>query len=255
MLNNPVMKKITFLLIILPLLGFGQSYYFDFNTNGDKEGWASSGLVFTGTTPNPTSGYLQADGQGSGAGFPGIRVPLATSSSVGNTLIYSDYTVVRIVAENATNFTTWQLLNLDNGNNNMGAGTKTDFTMPVVVSGAGYSTFDVVLPTNPDNVAGLIDQIGFRAKLAGTDPTGVTGTLKINQIIIINTITANIATNGDFETNGGELTPWTANGPDASASLETGNGGGSAGRLTYDQAATNNNVLFNSFFDVFNLGQ
>ena len=241
------MKKITiFLLLVAPLFIFSQSYYMDFDTDDDTEGWTSSGLLLNTVSPNPSGGVLQADGQGLGTGFPGIRLPLA-SSPVGGTLTYSDYTVVRIVAENVTSQVTWQLINHDNGDNAFGTGEKTDFDMPIVTAGSGYTTFDIVLPANPDNATGIIDQIGLRAK-EGNDP-GVSGTLKIDQIVIINTITVEVVTNGTFEDGSGSLSPWTVNGPDISASLVTGNGGGNASRLHFTQDATDNNSYDNVVYD------
>jgi hypothetical protein len=39
------MKKITHILFfVLPFLGFGQSYYYDFNTDGDFEGFTQGGI-------------------------------------------------------------------------------------------------------------------------------------------------------------------------------------------------------------------
>ena len=177
-------------------------------------------------------------------GFQQIRTP------DGLGLVEGDYTIVRIVAENlltetATpgNHETFRIVNYDIGDNSAGNGEQSgNLTIPY---GAGFNTYDFAIPSNPDN-AGVLDRIGLRIQLGSG--SGLAGTFKIDQFIIINTLSVNIATNGDFENNGGELAPWVANGPDVSASLIAGNGGGSAGRLTFDQNATTNNTLRNSFF-------
>ena len=235
------MKKITTLLLfVLPFLCFGQSYYYDFNTNGDVEGFTQGGIP----SLDANGGSLVASDSPSAftGGFQQIRTPDGLGLNEG------DYTIVRIVAENlltetSGNHETFRIVNYDIGSTNVGNSvTSGDVTIPY---GAGFNTYDFAIPTNPDN-GGVLDRIGLRIQLASG--SGLAGTFKIDQLIIVNTLTVNIATNGDFENNGGELTPWVANGPDVTASLIAGNGGGSAGRLTFDQNASTNNTLRNSFF-------
>jgi len=237
------MKKNTYILFfVLPFLGFGQSYYYDFNTDGDLEGFTHGGIP----SLNVSGGVLEATDTPTpyAGGFQQIRTP------DGLGLVEGDYTMVRIVAENlltetATpgNHETFKIVNYDIGDNSPGNGEQSgNLTIPY---GVGFNTYDFAIPSNSDN-AGVLDRIGLRIQLGGS--SGLAGTFKIDQFIIINTLSVNIATNGDFENNGGELVPWIANGPDVSASLTTGNGGGSAGRLTFNQNATTNNTLRNSFF-------
>lgn len=231
------MKKFVSLLIVaLPFLCLGQSYYYDFNTDGDPEDFQQGGIPGF----DVSNGVLVAsDFTG---GFQQIRSP------EGLNLVEGDYTIVRIVAENLLtstdgNHETFRIVNYDIGSNNAGAGEQSsNLTIPY---GEGFATYDFAIPANSDN-NGILDRIGLRIQLA--NGSGLSGTLKIDQLIIVNTLSVNIASNGDFENNGGELAPWTANGADVSASLTTGNGGGNAGRLTFNQDATENNTLRNSFY-------
>ncbi|APY08228.1 hypothetical protein BWZ20_07895 [Winogradskyella sp. J14-2] len=235
------MRRFTILLFaVVPFFIFGQSYYYDFNTDGDLEGFTQGGIPsFT-----VSGGVLEASDTPTdySGGFQQIRTP------DGLGLVESDYTVVRLVVENlltstSGNHETFRIVNYDIGDNSAGNAEQSgNLTIP---HGAGFQTIDFAIPSNPDN-AGTLDRIGLRVQLNAAGD--LAGTLKIDQFIIVNTLSVNIVANGDFENNGGELAPWVADGSDVSASLTTGNGGGSAGRLTFDQNATGNNTLQNSFF-------
>ncbi|MDG5490069.1 T9SS type A sorting domain-containing protein [Psychroserpens sp. SPM9] len=241
------MKKITiFLLLISPFVVFSQSYYYDFDSDGDFEGFTQGGIP----SLNVFGGVLEATDSPNDytGGFQQIRTP------EGLNLVESDYTIVRLVVENlltgtSGNHETFRIVNYDIGDQNAGnAEQSSDITIPY---GPGFQTLDFAIPPNSDNT-GILDRIGLRIQLnvAGD----LAGTLKIDQFVIVNTLSVDIATNGDFENNGGELAPWMANGPDVSASLTTGHNGGSAGRLTFDQNATTNNTLQNSYF-IFNTNE
>ena len=231
-------------LVIFPLVGFGQSYYYNFDEDGNLENFTQGGIP----TLNVTGGALVASDTPSDytGGFQQIRTP------DGLNLVESNYTMVRLVVENllidntgggTANHELFRIINYDTGDDTAGNGVQSsNITIPY---GAGFQTLDFAIPTNPDN-AGVLDRVGLRIQL--NSDGDVSGTLRIDQFIILNTVTVNIATNGDFENNGGELTPWVANGSDVSASLTTGKVGGSGGRLTFDKNATTNNTLENSFY-------
>ncbi|GAA4304712.1 hypothetical protein GCM10023163_29160 [Aestuariibaculum suncheonense] len=218
---------------------------YTFNTDGDKEGWIAAGLDLSTSTPNPTGGYLIATGKGSGTGFPQIRseeyaplIPVGANQKIKITL----------VAENATDVTTWQISNLDTGSTNFGAGEIVEFNMPIVALGSGTSTFEMELPVNLDNVNGGISQVSIRAKSNATD--GTSGTISFDNISISITeeFTENsYVSNPDFET--GDLTNWSGNGGEVVASITTGNGGGSAGQLSFTNDQTKNNFLNNVIYD------
>ncbi|MFG6686464.1 T9SS type A sorting domain-containing protein [Mariniflexile sp. HNIBRBA6329] len=71
--------------------------------------------------------------------------------------------------------------------------------------------------------------------------------------LIATTITTenSFVLNPDFETGIGGLDNWSLGGPDASLSSTTGNGGGNAAQINFDQDITNqsNNLLENIVFD------
>ncbi|MDA9775501.1 T9SS type A sorting domain-containing protein, partial [Algibacter sp.] len=238
------MKKFTLLLLltVLPFIGFTQVKDYTFDIDNDKEGWAGAGLDLAVASPNPAGGFLIADGKGAGTGFPQMRSetysPLLAVAS--NQLIR-----VTIVAENATDQATWQFANLDEGSNNFGDSEFTEFTMPIVVSGSGTSTFEFDVARNLDNTGGGIEKFSLRAKVGGTP--GLTGTLKIDSITItlLTAATENAyVSNPDFEA--GFDTDWSATGPDITLSSTTGNGGGVAAQLDFTQdltSSSNNNLL------------
>ena len=228
------MKKITLLfLALLPFLGFGQSYYYDFDTDGDLEGFTQGGV----SDLNVTGGSLN------GSTFSGGYQQIRTPDGLG--LVEADYTVVRLVVENlltvtAGNHETFKIVNYDTGSTNVGQSVQSgNLAIPY---GTGYQTIDFAIPTNPDN-SGTLDRIGLRIQLAAS--SGLSGTLKIDQIIIINTITVDIVTNGDFEASGGSTSPWTTSGVFNAPALTAGNGSSNASRLTVSTTATQNNTLKN----------
>lgn len=224
------MKKITFLLLtILPFIAFGQDVVYDFNTDGNLEGFSQGGM----TNLTVAGGIISNDAWT--GGFHQLR------TADGLNLVEANYTLLGIRVENSTDFETWQVINYDTGTVDAGNSTKLDFTMPTVADGSGFTDFIVAIPANPDN-GGTIDRVGIRAK-----GTVTTGTLKIDKWVIFNTSAENIITNGDFESG---LSPWTSSGPEASAAqLVTGNGGGNAGRLELNATTTTNNFLDNVIYD------
>ncbi|SEQ14387.1 Por secretion system C-terminal sorting domain-containing protein [Hyunsoonleella jejuensis] len=224
------MKKITFLLLtILPFIAFGQDVVYDFNTDGNQEGFTQGGM----SNLTVAGGVISNDTWG--GSFHQLRTP------DGLNLVEANYTLLGIRVENSTDFETWQVVNYDAGSTAAGQGTLVDFTMPTVTDGSGFTDFIVAIPSNPDN-GGTIDRVGIRAK-----GTVTTGTLKIDKWVIFNASAENIVTNGDFESG---LSPWTTSGPEASAAqLVTGNGGGNAGRLELNATTTTNNFLDNVIYD------
>ncbi|MFD1062252.1 T9SS type A sorting domain-containing protein [Winogradskyella litorisediminis] len=224
------MKKITFLLFtILPMLVLGQDVVYDFNTDGDLEGFTQGGM----SNLTASGGIISNDTWA--GGFQQLRTP------AGLNLVESDYTLLGIRVENSTDFETWQVVNYDTGSTAAGQGALVDFTMPTVANGTGFTDFIIAIPVNPDN-SGTIDRIGIRAK--GTVTTGI---LKVDKWVIFNVSPENIVTNGDFESG---LTPWTSSGPEANAALLVpGNGGGNAGRLELNATTTSNNFLDNVIYD------
>ncbi len=244
------MKKVYILLLlgVLPYLGFSQTLKdYTFNTDGNKEGWTASGLSLSGT--NPTTGSLIGTGQGSTVGFPSIRSevysPILAVAS--NKKIF-----VKIVAENATTGTIWQIGNFDTGSTNFGNGTSVDFTMPIVAPNSGMSTFLVELPINPDNASNGISQITIRAKYGVG--TGISGTIKFDEIAIIlkEFVTENsFVTNPNFESG---LSPWSVSGTPGSesdASITSSYDDSNAGQLTYNVTPTTsgNQLLDNQVYD------
>ncbi|WP_298511142.1 T9SS type A sorting domain-containing protein [uncultured Kordia sp.] len=230
------MKKITLLLCILvPLFAFSQNVVYNFNTTGNVEGFTQGGI---GSFDVPAPGG-SLDCTGWTGGFQQIRTP------DGLNLVEANYTILRIVVENATNNDLWQVINYDTGNQSAGQGERTDFTMPIVTSGSGFSTIDLPIPTNPDNM-GTIDRVGIRVKQGNT--FGMSGTLKIDQVIILNTIVEDMwVSNPDFEAS----SSWTASGGEAAASFSTMSPqeGTQSGVLTFTADQTANQFLENSIYD------
>ena len=194
------MKRIhtLLLLLIFPLVGFGQSYYYNFDEDGNIEGFTQGGIP----SLTVTGGALVASDSPTdySGGFQQIRTP------EGLNLVESNYTMVRLVVENLlidnttsgspANHELFRIVNYDAGDTSASNAAQTsNLTIPY---GAGFQTLDFAIPTNPDN-GGTIDRIGLRVQLNSAGD--VSGTLRIDQFIILNTFTVNIATNGDFENN------------------------------------------------------
>ncbi|KAA5824802.1 T9SS type A sorting domain-containing protein [Algibacter amylolyticus] len=245
------MKKITILciLMVLPFLAIGQLNDYTFDVDNNTEGWTDGGLDISVASPNPSGGFLFAEGKGVGTGFPQIRseffAPLLAVAA--NQIIR-----VTIVAENATDNDKWQFVNLDEGSISFTAAESIAFTMPIVTAGNGMSTFEFDVPRNTDNTDGGIERFSLRANKNAA--TGVTGTLKIDSITItLITITSESAyvSNPDFET--GPLDDWTLNGSDVSMSSPTavaGNGSANAIQIAFDGPITSQgNSIDNVVFD------
>lgn len=228
------MKKITSIIALIATSFFAtaQNVDYNFNTEGDIEGFTQSGS--TATVPAP-GGVLEITFTG---GYAGVRGP------EGENINESDYQYVVVNAENATNNTEWQIVSLDSGDTNFGNGEKTNFTMPVVADGAGYTSFVIAIPINADN-SGIIDRIGLRAK-TGTAPTG---TLRIDRLTIIEAEN-DFVTNAGFESMVSSVTPWTTSGGEISVvSTSTVSEGTQAAEITFDADQTKNQFLDNVVYD------
>lgn len=230
------MKKITLLAcIIIPFFAFSQNIVYNFNTTGDVEGFTQGGIS-SFDVPAP-GGSLDCTGWT--GGFQQIRSPQ------GLNVLEADYTILRIVVENATNNDSWQVINYDTGDQSAGNGERADFTMPIVTAGAGFSTIDLPIPSNPDNM-GMLDRVGIRVKQGNT--FGMSGTLKIDQVVIINTVLEDMwVANPGFEAS----SDWTASGGEATASFSTMNPqeGSQSGQLTFTSDQTSNQFLENTIYD------
>ncbi|PTX62342.1 putative secreted protein (Por secretion system target) [Kordia periserrulae] len=229
------MKKITLFLILLPFFAFSQNIVYNFNTTGDVEGFTQGGIG-SFDVPAP-GGSLECSGWT--GGFQQVRSP------EGLNLVEADYAILRIVVENATNNDIWQVINYDTADQNAGQGEKLDFTMPIVTAGSGFTTFDLAIPVNPDN-GGTLDRVGIRAKQGNT--FGLTGTLKIDQFMIVNTIVEDMwVANPNFETS----SDWSASGGETTASFSTMSPqeGSQSGVLTFTADQTSNQFLENTIYD------
>ncbi|MDB2630814.1 T9SS type A sorting domain-containing protein [Ulvibacter sp.] len=214
------MKNIMLLfLMLLSLQTFGQDAVYNFNSS--TENFVQGGMP--GLTA--TDGALvNATWTGS---FQFVRTPAGLAKSEAN------YKKIRVVVENSTNITVFQVLNYDSGSTSAGTADKQDVTITAVALNSGFTTYDIDFPANSSN-NGTIDRLGFRAKGAITS-----GTLRIAQIVLIET--GNWVTNNNFETS----TDWTASGADVTAGFTTTDPqeGTQSGTLTFTADQVGNKFL------------
>lgn len=218
------MKKITLLILLIStaFAGFGQNVEYNFNTDGDNEGWQSSGVALA-----TASGIMNVAINSPTNGFQGIR----TSDALA--LAEANYLILRIVVENnvlladgTTPHTTFQIINYDAGSTNVGAAAKTDVTIPA----GGYNTIDLMIPSNPDN-SGTIDRLGLRIK-SGSNTLDASSNFNLDSATIIfsGTVTSTFSgfvQNPDFEDITEDIAPWAVSGngtgdfsPDANVGVQ-----------------------------------
>ena len=159
--------------------------------------------------------------------FQSVRTPAGLAKTEAN------YKKIRVVVENSTNITVFQVLNYDSGSTSAGTADKQDVTIAAVALNSGFTTYDIDFPANSSN-SGTIDRFGFRAKGAITS-----GTLRIAQIVLIET--GNWVINNNFETS----TDWTASGADVTAGFTTTDPqeGTQSGTLTFTADQVGNKFL------------
>ncbi len=240
------MKKLLFTLFtLLSLSLLGQDVVYNFNT--DDESFTRSGLPnLTTSNGNLTTGTITGTGTDGTGGISGGFQQIRTPDGLG--LVEANYKILRIVAENSTNNTLWSVVNYDSGSTNAGNGESTNFDMPKVVAGSGFTTFDIAIPVNADNT-GTIDRLGLRFRQGSSFDWS--GELKVAQMIILNTTLENsFIANADFET-APQSNNWSTGSPDADLTFVTGKEGGSAAQLTFNQDITNqsNTMLLSDVHD------
>ena len=235
-----MMKKLLFL--IIPLLSYtlaAQDVVYNFNT--DNESFTQGG--FPNFSHN-SDGYLTTgDATTFTGGFQSLRTPDNLN------LPESQYRIVRVVVENSTANTTWQLMNLQAGSTAGNTAGLTEVTIPTVASGSGFTTYDIAITTNPNNTDGIIHRIAFRAKQSNSFDWSAGGELKIAQMVIIDT--DQWIANSGFE----GATGWTANGADITAGYTTTDPyrGTQAGTVTFTQNATTAGNWFEN--DTYDFGE
>lgn len=121
---------------------------YEFNTNGDAEGWESTGDA----TLTVAGGILNIDEPGK---YGGIW------TGTGFNLSESVYTKVVIEIENNSTMPTFQLVNLDLSGTKIGNGQKQDFEVPM---NSGYYEVTVNIPPAAAENNQIIDRLGIRAK-------------------------------------------------------------------------------------------
>jgi hypothetical protein len=220
------MKKNTLIfLTLLSLQTFGQDLIYNFNSGVESfEQGGMSGLTATdGALVNSTW---------SGS-FNFVRTPAGLAKTEAN------YKKIRVVVENSTNITVFQVLNFDSGSTSAGTADKIDVTIDMVTLNSGFTTYDIDVPANSSN-SGIIDRLGFRAK-----GTVTSGTLKIAQIVLIET--GNWVANNNFETS----TDWTTADADVTAGFTTTDPqeGTQSGTLTFTANQSGNKFLDNTVKD------
>lgn len=222
------MKKITLLVLLISSVftGFAQDVEYNFNTDGDNEGWQSSGVILT-----TASGIMNVAINSPTNGFQGIR------SSDALALAEANYLTLRIVVENnvlladgTTPHTTFQIINYDAGSTNIGDAVKTDVTIPA----GGYNTIDIMIPSNIDN-SGTIDRLGLRIK-SGSNTLDASSNFNLDSAIIVSTATvvstfSGFVQNPDFEDVTADITPWAVSGDGTSSSSADSNVGVQAARV------------------------
>ena len=206
-------------LMLLSLQTFGQDVVYNFNSSTENlvQGGMPGLTTIDGALVNATwSGTFQF-----------VRTPAGLAKSEAN------YKKIRVVVENSTNITVFQVLNYDSGSVSAGTADKQDVTIAAVALNSGFTTYDIDFPPNSSN-SGTIDRFGFRAKGAITS-----GTLRIAQIVLIET--GNWVTNNNFETS----TDWTASGADVTAGFTTTDPqeGTQSGTLTFTADQVGNKFL------------
>jgi hypothetical protein len=221
------MKKISLLLMMfIAFSSIGQDVIYNFNSSTDG--------ITHGGFPNlaATNGVLSTgDATTFTGGFQAIRTP------DGLNLLEANYKILRLVVENSTSNTEWQLLNYKNGSTSGATAGGTDVAIPTVVAGSGFTTMDIAIEPNTDATLptnnGKIYRLGFRAKQAGSFDWSGGGELKIAQMAIIDT---RYLVNPNFEASSN----WTASGPDVSGGYTTADPqeGSQSGTLTFNQDYT-----------------
>ncbi|MFT4683426.1 MAG: hypothetical protein ACI8RP_000006 [Urechidicola sp.] len=236
------MKKITLLVLLISTVftGFAQDVEYNFNTDGDNEGWEASGVNLT-----TASGIMNVEIISPTNGFQGTR------SSDALALAEANYLTLRIVVENnvllvdgTTPVTAFQIINYDTGSTSIGDAVKTDVTIPA----GGYNTMDIMIPSNPDN-SGTIDRLGLRIK-SGANTLDASSNFNLDSAIILfsGTVTSTFSgfvQNPCFENVTGDIAPWVVTG-DGTSSLSTDASVG-AQAVKVDLTGTSNTFLENGY--------
>ena len=231
------MKKFTVTLLTLLTIGiYSQDVVYNFNTN--NESFTQGGM------PNylhNADGYLTT---GVATSFTGGFQQLRTPAGLG--LSETKYRTVRIVVENSTANTEWQIMNFQPGSTSGSTAGRTDFTIASVAGGSGYTTYDIPITVKTTTPDGIIDRIAIRAKQGNSFDWSAGGELKIAQMVIVDN--NEWVSNADFESSSN----WTASGADITGGYTTTDPqvGSQAATVTFTQDATgNNNYLSNDIYD------
>lgn len=240
------MKKLYFLFLLLtPFFVNAQDVVYNFNTDGDTEGWQSSGTNLT--VASNVMNVTLTDAVGSG--FQLIR------TTDGLNLPETNYLTLRIVVENnalavdgTTPWTSYQIINYDSNSTNVGDAVKVDFT---IADASGFQTIDIDIPSNPDN-SGTIDRLGIRFK-AAKNTLDASSNLNFDSVTIISSAPVTSTFSGfvqdpNFDDVSGLLPNWAPSSGDATvAASSTSNSGAQAAKVDIVNTLSGNVILWNDY--------
>ena len=196
---------------------------YNFNTDGDTEGWQK---IPGSTTVSTSGGTLIMGGDISNYGGAMTGTSIVYTEGVGSPetelgLNDSDYDYIEIVIQNNTTVGppangqgNFQLMSYVTGGNSGGSAGKQNFTVP---ADGQFHTLIVFLPQTPSANNGVISNLGVRVK-GNPQPAE---TVVIDQITIksLDPTYNGFVQNPDFEDMSGALSNWSVSGTGITAGI------------------------------------
>lgn len=245
-LNIYIMKKNYFFALAFLLVAFlsNAQITYDFNTDGDTEGWVK---IPSQTTAISVSGGLLTVG-GDISNYGGVMTGDASSEI---DLSDSEYDYLEIVMKNNTTLSppangngNFQLLSYVAGGTAGNTATKTNFSVP---ADGQFYTLIVFIPNTPAANNGTIANLGIRIK--GNPAPGQT--FEIDKVTIkqLQYSYNGFVRNPDFEDLSGELGGWSLTGSGVSVGITSdANSGSQALEYSYStNIPSNPPTLFNNY--------
>ena len=240
------MKKNYILLLLCILASFftNAQIVYEFNTDGDTEGWVK--IASQTTSISVEGGSLIVGGDISNYG--GVMTGDADSQI---NISDSEYDYLEIVIKNNTTIAppangngNFQLMNYVSGGVAGNTATKTNFEVP---ADGEFHTLIVFIPATPTDNNGTIANLGIRIK--GNPPASQTFELDKVTIKQLQYTYNGFVRNPSFEDLTGELGGWSLTGSGVTVAISTDASSGSqALEYTYSQTIPSNPpTLFNNY--------
>ena len=226
---------------------------YNFNTDGDTEGWQK---IPGSTTVSTSGGTLIMGGDISNYGGAMTGTSIVYTDGVGSPetelgLNDSDYDYIEIVIQNNTTVGppangqgNFQLMSYITGGNSGASAGKQNFTVP---ADGQFYTLIVFLPQTPSANNGVISNLGVRVK-GNPQPAE---TVVIDQITIkpLDPTYNGFVQNPDFEDMSGALSNWSVSGTGITAGISNdATSGTQSAEITFETTtASNPPTLFNNY--------